>query len=96
MAVFTQAGDAVLSFKREGYRRTAFNARDFAAAVFCPGFWRLAVRHAGEGLKEMHRSFSKAALCATSNDSYRKFKRRICCRLLPGFAPRHCDQMAAR
>src|SRR5207253_8082828 len=53
--------NAVLAFKREGYRKTDFNVRDFADVVFFPGFWRLAARHSGEGIKEMIRSLSKAA-----------------------------------
>jgi L-2-hydroxyglutarate oxidase len=53
--------NAVLSFKREGYHRTDFALRDFAEVMLFPGFWRLAARNASEGLKEVHRSFSKAA-----------------------------------
>jgi L-2-hydroxyglutarate oxidase len=53
--------NAVLSFKREGYHRTDFNLRDFAETMLFAGFWRLAAKNAREGLKEMHRSFSKAA-----------------------------------
>jgi L-2-hydroxyglutarate oxidase len=53
--------NAVLSFKREGYDRTAFNLRDFVETMTYPGFWRLAVRHATDALAEMYRSFSKAA-----------------------------------
>jgi L-2-hydroxyglutarate oxidase len=53
--------NAVLSFKREGYHRTSFNLRDFAETMAYPGFWRMAAKHMGSGLGEMHRSFSKAA-----------------------------------
>lgn len=53
--------NAVLSLKREGYHRTAFNLRDFSETMMYPGFWRLAAKNAKEGLAEMHRSFSKAA-----------------------------------
>jgi L-2-hydroxyglutarate oxidase len=53
--------NAVLSFKREGYHRTAFNLRDFVETMAYPGFWRLARKHAAYGLEEMHRSFSKKA-----------------------------------
>jgi L-2-hydroxyglutarate oxidase len=52
--------NAVLSFKREGYRKTDFSLRDFLEVMLFPGFWRLAARNAREGLKEMIRSFSKA------------------------------------
>jgi L-2-hydroxyglutarate oxidase len=53
--------NAVLSLKREGYHRTAFSLRDSVATVSFPGFWRLVARHGKEGMKELYRSFSKAA-----------------------------------
>lgn len=53
--------NAVLSFKREGYRKTDFNLRDFAEVMTYGGFWRLAAKHTSEGLQEIIRSFSKAA-----------------------------------
>lgn len=53
--------NAVLAFAREGYRKTDFNLRDFAETMSFPGFWKLARKNLGEGLKEMYRSFSKVA-----------------------------------
>lgn len=53
--------NAVLSFKREGYKKTDFNLKDFSEVMAYGGFWKLATRHAREGLKEIVRSFSKAA-----------------------------------
>ena len=53
--------NAVLAFKREGYKRTDFNLRDFCEIVSFGGFWKLARKNLGEGLKEIYRSFSKAA-----------------------------------
>jgi L-2-hydroxyglutarate oxidase len=53
--------NAVLSFKREGYERTSFGLRDFSETMCYLGFWRLARKHARSGLREIHRSFSKAA-----------------------------------
>jgi (S)-2-hydroxyglutarate dehydrogenase len=53
--------NAVLSFKREGYHKTDFDLRDFLEVMTYPGFWRLAFKHADEGMQEMIRSFSKAA-----------------------------------
>lgn len=53
--------NAVLSLKREGYQKTDFDFRDFAEVMAYPGFWKLAIKHADEGLKEIIRSFSKAA-----------------------------------
>ena len=57
--------NAVLSFKREGYHRTDFNLRDAAETLLFPGFWRMLERNLREGLKELHRSFSKTAFVQT-------------------------------
>lgn len=57
--------NAVLSFKREGYHKSDFSPRDFAEVMLFPGFWKLARRHAREGLKEMARSFSRAKFVAS-------------------------------
>lgn len=53
--------NAVLSFKREGYKKTDFNLRDFTEVVTYPGFWKLAAKHSHEGIQEIIRSFNKAA-----------------------------------
>ncbi|MCC5637485.1 L-2-hydroxyglutarate oxidase [Nostoc sp. CHAB 5844] len=53
--------NAVLSLKREGYKKTDFDLRDFAEVMTYPGFWKLAAKHAPEGIQEIIRSFSKAA-----------------------------------
>lgn len=53
--------NAVLSFKREGYKKTDFDLRDFAEVMTYPGFWKLATKHASAGFEEIIRSFSKAA-----------------------------------
>lgn len=53
--------NAVLSFKREGYKKTDFNLRDLSEVLAYPGFWKLAAKHADEGIQEIIRSFSKAA-----------------------------------
>ncbi len=53
--------NAVLSLKREGYNKTDFDLKDFAEVMTYPGFWKLAFKHADEGIQEMIRSFSKAA-----------------------------------
>lgn len=53
--------NAVLAFRREGYRRTDINLRDLATSLAFPGFWRMAARHWRSGMDEFHRSFSKPA-----------------------------------
>jgi L-2-hydroxyglutarate oxidase LhgO len=53
--------NAVLAFKREGYRKTDLDARDLAEVLANPGFRKLAAKHWRMGLGEFHRSFSKAA-----------------------------------
>lgn len=53
--------NAVLSFKREGYRKTDFDPREAWDTLSYPGFWKLAARYWRTGAGEFHRSFSKAA-----------------------------------
>ena len=53
--------NAVLSLKREGYRKQDIDLRDSAEVLTYLGFWRLAGRNLREGMAEMIRSFSKAA-----------------------------------
>lgn len=53
--------NAVLSLKREGYKKTDFNLRDFAEVITYPGFWKLAAKHVDEGIQEIIRSLSKTA-----------------------------------
>ncbi|MDQ0245214.1 L-2-hydroxyglutarate oxidase [Bacillus fengqiuensis] len=51
--------NAVLSFKREGYKKTDFNAKDLMESLSFPGLWKMAGKFAKEGLDEYIRSFSK-------------------------------------
>jgi L-2-hydroxyglutarate oxidase len=53
--------NAVLAFRREGYRRSDFKLRDLASSLGFPGFWRMAAQHWRYGLDEFHRSLSKPA-----------------------------------
>ncbi|MEH7342461.1 L-2-hydroxyglutarate oxidase [Bacillus sp. JJ1532] len=51
--------NAVLSFKREGYKKTDFNAKDLMESLCFPGLWKMASKFAKEGFDEYVRSFSK-------------------------------------
>ncbi|PAE95886.1 L-2-hydroxyglutarate oxidase [Shouchella clausii] len=51
--------NAVLSFKREGYRKTDIDWQDVAEVIRYKGFWQLATKYWKEGTEEMIRSFSK-------------------------------------
>lgn len=53
--------NAVLSLKREGYRKTDFDPADAWGTFTFPGFWRLAGKYWRTGAGEIHRSFSKSA-----------------------------------
>jgi (S)-2-hydroxyglutarate dehydrogenase len=53
--------NAVLSFKREGYRKTDFDLREAWDTLSYAGFWRLARKYWRTGAGEFYRSFSKAA-----------------------------------
>jgi len=51
--------NAVLAFKREGYKKTDFSFRDILEMKFYPGFWKMAMKHYKMGIGEFRRSFSK-------------------------------------
>jgi (S)-2-hydroxyglutarate dehydrogenase len=51
--------NAVLSLKREGYRKIDFDLRDFMETMTYPGFWKLAFKYSDEGIQEMIRSWNK-------------------------------------
>ena len=53
--------NAVLAFKREGYRKTDFNLSEFWEAVSYKGFRKIAAKYWKEGMYEMYRSWSKQA-----------------------------------
>ena len=53
--------NAVLAFKREGYRKTDFKLTDLADTLGYAGFWKMARRNWQTGMGEMWRSFSKNA-----------------------------------
>lgn len=51
--------NAVLAFKREGYRKCDFSLRDLSEVLGYRGFWKIAGNYFGEGLAEMRRSLSR-------------------------------------
>ena len=51
--------NAVFSFKREGYTRTAFSLRDTVESLTYKGTWILFKNHWKQGLQEYKRAFSK-------------------------------------
>ena len=53
---------AVLAFKREGYRKAAFDMADALELMRSAGFWRMAWRFRRTGLQELSRSFSRGAV----------------------------------
>lgn len=55
--------NAVLSLKREGYRRTDFNLADAADSLGFPGLWKFIAQHGTMCAQEVFRSFSKKLFC---------------------------------
>ncbi len=53
--------NAVLAFKREGYKRSDISFRELSETLAWPGFQKVAKKYWRTGLGEMYRSFSKAA-----------------------------------
>ncbi|MFH1464170.1 MAG: L-2-hydroxyglutarate oxidase [Pseudomonadota bacterium] len=56
--------NAVLAFKREGYRHRDMDLGDLLQYGLYGGFWKMALRYWAMGLGEFYRSFSKAAFVA--------------------------------
>jgi (S)-2-hydroxyglutarate dehydrogenase len=52
--------NAVLAFKREGYKKTDFSLKDMLQMISYGGFWKMAAMHYKMGLKEFYRSFNKS------------------------------------
>ncbi len=53
--------NAVLAFRREGYKKLDINVRELWETLTWPGFQKVATKYWETGLGEMYRSFSKAA-----------------------------------
>jgi len=53
--------NAVLAFKREGYKKSDINLSELAESLAWPGFRKVAKKYWKTGFGEMYRSFSKAA-----------------------------------
>ena len=56
--------NAVQGWKREGYRAINISLKDTAENLSWPGFWKLSMRHARQGLKEMRNSVWKRGYLA--------------------------------
>jgi (S)-2-hydroxyglutarate dehydrogenase len=53
--------NAVLAFRREGYKRTDFHAGEFLETLGYRGFQKVAMKYWRDGIGEIYRSFSKPA-----------------------------------
>ena len=53
--------NAVLAFKREGYKFADLNIRDIGETLTWPGFWKIVGKYGKTGMMEMYRSLSKAS-----------------------------------
>ncbi len=57
--------NAVLSLKREGYKKTDFDWKEFTEIVTYEGLWKLISKYYAEGIEEIIRSFSKNAFVSS-------------------------------
>ncbi len=53
--------NAVLAFKREGYKKSDISIADTLYYGFFPGFWRMALKYWKMSIGEFYRSYNKAA-----------------------------------
>ncbi len=57
---YVEAGpNAVMAFKREGYRKTDLNLGESWGSLSFPGFWKMSMRFWKVGVDEMYRSYNK-------------------------------------
>lgn len=91
---FTVGPNAVLAFKREGYKPKQVSAGDTAETLAYPGFWRMLAQNAGSVVSELEASASKRA--------YLKPVRKCCSRIKlsdltstpQAYAPKQLRRMA--
>lgn len=60
--------NAVLAFRKEGYALSDFHAGEFFETLGWPGFRKIAFKYWQTELRELHRSFSKAAFVKALQD----------------------------
>lgn len=53
--------NAVLAFKREGYKFMDFDVKDMTQSLTWPGFWKIVAKYGRTGIGEIYRSLSKSA-----------------------------------
>lgn len=53
--------NAVLAFKREGYKFSNFSFHDTKDTITWPGFWKIVLKYGRTGTMEMYRSLSKTS-----------------------------------
>ena len=53
--------NAVLAFKREGYKFKDFSLKDVSEMINFPGFWKMGRKYYKTGFHEFYRSLSKTA-----------------------------------
>ena len=51
--------NAVLAFKREGYKKSDIDLKDLTEVLTYKGFWKIAGNYLGEGMAELRRSYSR-------------------------------------
>jgi L-2-hydroxyglutarate oxidase len=55
--------NAVLAFRREGYRMTDFDAKELWDAISYPGLWKFLLKYPSMVTYELYRSFSREVFC---------------------------------
>ena len=80
--------NAVLAFKREGYRKTDFKMKDLADTLGYGGFWKMARLNWKTGMGEMWRSFSKNAFVKALQRLLPELRPEDVIRAAPASAPR--------
>lgn len=75
--------NAVLAFKREGYRFNDFSSKDLLETLSWPGLWKIIAKYGITGMGEIYRSLSKTAFTTALQKLIPEIRR---CDLVPGGA----------
>ena len=62
--------NAVLAFKREGYKKSDINLAELSETIAWPGFRKIVSKYWRTGLGEIHRSYSKACLYQSTSKTH--------------------------
>ncbi len=84
--------NAVLAFKREGYKKSQMNLKELMGSLFYPGFMRVACKYWKTGIGEMYRSYSKTAFTKVLQQLIPEIQKKDLIKGMVGVRAQACDR----